>query len=308
MKTEFRTRCLAIGIAALVCAAPSVMAKQIGTTAAVNPATFGTPPDGGRRTLMVGQGIVFKETIETEAGGQTQILFVDESTLTLGPNSNIVLDEFVYDPATSDGKLVVSMVSGALRFVGGKISKSGGMTIKTPAATIGIRGGICLTQSGTSGTTVICPFGSATVCPNDGGGLACSNPTIIDDAETQVSISPGGEVEVTEVDPDTVAELYSNFQGGESEAIDPETVEALVEANADPTDPVDPIVDPTPPPPENADPETETCVTCESAQKEQQESNIPDPTILIGGRVMLTPDPYTTDDGLVVSDPFADNF
>ena len=59
----------------------------------------------------------------------------------------MVLDEFVYDPATGSGKLAMTATKGVFRLVGGKISKSEPVTLKTPTATIGIRGGMPATPS-----------------------------------------------------------------------------------------------------------------------------------------------------------------
>jgi len=54
-----------------------------------------------------------------------------------------VIDEFVYDPNAGTGKLVASFGKGVVRFVGGKVSKQkGGVSVKTPVGTIGIRGGM----------------------------------------------------------------------------------------------------------------------------------------------------------------------
>ena len=96
---------------------------------------------------MLGQDVVFNERITTEAQGQTQILFVDESTLSVGPNANMVVDQFVYDPNAGTGKLAASLGRGVFRFVGGKLSKQdNAVTMRTPTATIGIRGGVMLVR------------------------------------------------------------------------------------------------------------------------------------------------------------------
>ena len=65
--------------------------------------------------------------------GLVQILLRDGSTFTVGANSDLVIDEFVYDPQAGSGKLVASFGKGVARFVGGKLSKKpGGVTVKTP--------------------------------------------------------------------------------------------------------------------------------------------------------------------------------
>ncbi|MFN4090778.1 MAG: FecR domain-containing protein [Alphaproteobacteria bacterium] len=119
-------------------------AARVGTTAAVNPQATGTPPGGEMRTLTIGSDIVFEERIATAPGGQTQILFLDQSTLTVGPNAEVVIDRFVFDPNRSTGELAVSVTKGVFRFVGGKISAASGATIRTPTATLGIRGSVVL--------------------------------------------------------------------------------------------------------------------------------------------------------------------
>ena len=86
---------------------PHVLAEQrVGVDSAVNPSAMGIPPGALPRRLVLGQDVVFNERITTEAQGQTQILFVDESTLSVGPNANMVIDQFVYDPNAGTGKLV----------------------------------------------------------------------------------------------------------------------------------------------------------------------------------------------------------
>ena len=72
-----------------------------------------------------------------------QVLLVDGSTFTVGPGSDLVIDKFVYDPKKGTGQIVASFSKGVMRFVGGKISKNDdGVTVKTPAGALAIRGGM----------------------------------------------------------------------------------------------------------------------------------------------------------------------
>src|SRR5271169_497890 len=138
-------------------ATPCALADQrVGIDSAVNPNAMGIPPGGLPRRLVLGQDVVFDERITTEAEGQTQILFVDESTLSVGPNANMVIDQFVYDPNTGTGKFVASLTRGVFRFVGGKLSKQdSGVTMRTPTATIGIRGGVMLADVAEDGRLTV---------------------------------------------------------------------------------------------------------------------------------------------------------
>ena len=131
----------------------SAAEDTIGVTAAVNPQASGQAPAQQRRELRVGVNVVANERIVTTAQGQVQMLFRDESAFTIGPNSDVVLDEFVYDPNTQTGKIAFSATKGVFRLVGGKISKKTPVTLKTPTSTIGIRGGIALITIQPNGAT-----------------------------------------------------------------------------------------------------------------------------------------------------------
>ncbi len=125
--------------------APAVAQQRVGVSSAVNPDVTGLFPGAAPRRLVLGQEVVFNERITTGPEGQTQILFVDQSTMTVGPRSDMVIDEFVYDPNAGTGKLAASLTRGVFRFVGGKLSKQdNAVTMQTPSATIGIRGGLIL--------------------------------------------------------------------------------------------------------------------------------------------------------------------
>src|SRR5262245_55034912 len=82
----------------------AVEAQQVGTAAAVNPAAQARGA-GGSRTIIIGQSIEHKERIQTTSAGSVQLLFLDKTSMTIGPNSDLAIDEYVYDPATNSGKL-----------------------------------------------------------------------------------------------------------------------------------------------------------------------------------------------------------
>ncbi len=139
-----RARACALGvIAAIVCWPQHAGAgNEAGVAAAVLPAARGIPPQDDARVLKVGVDVFVNERVQTDTGGKAQLLFFDGSALTIGPNSDVVLDTFVYDPEAKTGELVFSAAKGVFRVVGGKISKKRPITLKTPNAVIGIRGGI----------------------------------------------------------------------------------------------------------------------------------------------------------------------
>ncbi len=137
--------------AAAALAAAAESAGRIGVTAAVNPDASGTPPAAATRVLYVGIDMQADEKVTTAADGRAQLLFLDGSAMSIGPDSEVVLDRFVYDPAADSGELAVTVSRGVLRFVGGRISKRQSVRFDTATATIGIRGGIATIAVGPGG-------------------------------------------------------------------------------------------------------------------------------------------------------------
>lgn len=122
-------------------------ADKVGVAAAVKPEATSQPPGGEMTTLKIGKSVVYNERIDTSSTGVVQVLLLDGSTFTVGPDSSLVIDKFVYNPKTGSGTLAASFSKGALRFVGGKLSKSDpGVRIKTPAGALTVRGGIALAK------------------------------------------------------------------------------------------------------------------------------------------------------------------
>ncbi|MBM3549689.1 MAG: hypothetical protein FJX54_22345, partial [Alphaproteobacteria bacterium] len=148
-------------LASTVLASAASAQTKVGVAAAVNQQLTGTPPAAAGRVVNIGNDVFHRERLVTDARGQAQMLFLDGSAFTVGPDSDLVLDEFVFDPASGTGKLAATAANGVIRFVGGKLSKNQPVTITTPTATIGIRGGIGLVfvDPETGATTATFLFG-----------------------------------------------------------------------------------------------------------------------------------------------------
>jgi hypothetical protein len=74
--------------------------------------------------------------------GRLAIQFLDDSVVKLTEHSKLVIDEFIYDPDPAKSKLALNMASGTARFITGKLGliNKENISIKTPTASIGIRG------------------------------------------------------------------------------------------------------------------------------------------------------------------------
>ncbi len=151
---------------------------RVGVTGAVNPQSS-FERSSGVRTIVIGDNVLFNDRIVTGDIGLVQVLFVDGSTFTVGPTARVVIDEFVYNPSDSSGSLVAEVTSGALRFVGGKLSKRGNtVRFRTPGGTLGVRGGIvnidlepgCLPDGRCPSQTASFVFGNELTLDLPGGG------------------------------------------------------------------------------------------------------------------------------------------
>ncbi len=107
--------------------------------------SVGATRNGTTNPLGVGSQINAGDTIVTGANARLRIRFLDNSTLTVGENAQILIDEMIYVPAGREpekGKQAIKFVSGVFSYVSGKIGKSArqNVALNTPVATIGIRG------------------------------------------------------------------------------------------------------------------------------------------------------------------------
>lgn len=91
------------------------------------------------RQLVLEDGIYLNEVIQTAAESATEITFKDKTSISVGPNSNITLDKFVYDPDPAKSKMVMSLGKGVFRFVTGDMP-SQSYEFKTPVSTLAVRG------------------------------------------------------------------------------------------------------------------------------------------------------------------------
>lgn len=98
--------------------------------------------DGTQISLTAGDPILSGDVLQTGSEASLGVVFADKTTLSLGEDGRLVVDDFVYDPQANIGGMNVNIVQGVFTFVSGEIAKLGpdAMTVYTPVATVGIRG------------------------------------------------------------------------------------------------------------------------------------------------------------------------
>jgi hypothetical protein len=207
MSTVF-LRSMALGLA--IAAPWTAVAVDIGAVGAVNPRTTGEPPATSARQLVVTDRVVLEERIVAGENGLAQLMLLDQTTLTVGPNSEVVLDRFVYDPDADAGEVALTLTRGAMRFIGGRISKSSDATIRTPGGLIGLRGGMMAIDATDARTRIVLLAGERAVVTVAGQTLTLSRPgavaLIADPRGPSPALSFGGVLGA-----DEAGELFAGF-------------------------------------------------------------------------------------------------
>jgi hypothetical protein len=166
---------------------------RVGVTSATDGDPLGKPPTQNERVLRIGIDIQSDEVVTTTNNDRAHLVFLDGTSLTVGPNARVVIDKFVYDPTTKKGELALTAGKGVFRLVGGKISKTNAVTVTTPSGTIGIRGGISIFSVSSFQTISNFIFGNSMTVT--GGG------------STQTATRPGSQVIVNSGSPPSLPSL-----------------------------------------------------------------------------------------------------
>ena len=98
--------------------------------------------DGTQAPAQLGQVVYEGDALRTGADGKVGVTLTDDTRLSLGANSELKLDRFVFAPAESNFALVLKFIKGAATYASGRIAKlaPSATRLETPAAIIGVRG------------------------------------------------------------------------------------------------------------------------------------------------------------------------
>ena len=141
-----------------------VFANVVGTITALKGTAF-IVRDGKNIQATLGASLNEKDSIKTKDKSKVQVIFKDETIITIGKKSNFSIDEYLFDDNNAP-KAKFGLISGAMRTITGKIGKIAPdrFSVKTKTATIGIRGTNFSILAGADGSTkVFCTFGAISV-------------------------------------------------------------------------------------------------------------------------------------------------
>ena len=167
-----------------VAQAPGV--SSIGTVEKLAGTVTLTRTDGTTVQASKGTAVFSGDVIKTDASANIGIKFVDDTSFSLGESGRMVIDEMIYDPSNnSSSSSSFSVVKGVFSFVSGQVAKSGddAMVVKTPVASIGIRGTTVAGKAAAEGSS-----NSITLLPDADGGVG--QIAVSNSAGTQIMSVP----------------------------------------------------------------------------------------------------------------------
>ena len=126
---------LATTASASAAEAPAGMVKTAKGSAAIE-------RDGKKTALQPGAALMASDRVVTGADGSVGITLRDETLLAVGPNSNVWLEKYAFDPTSHEGALNATVKRGTLGVISGKLSKQspGAVQFRTPTSILGVRG------------------------------------------------------------------------------------------------------------------------------------------------------------------------
>ncbi|MCX5576764.1 FecR family protein [Kaistia terrae] len=183
----FRSAVAILAFTALAAGGASAADTTIGRAGAVHNKVDGVVR-GAARPLAVRDPIIQNQQVRTGVDSTAQLLFLDETSLNVGPGSDITLDRFVYDPGSSKNDIALRATKGIFRFVSGS-SDPRSYHLKTPVATIGVRGTIYDTIVGPNESVIVLVEGKLVITLPGGRQVTLDRPGKV------LRIKKGGTVE-----------------------------------------------------------------------------------------------------------------
>jgi hypothetical protein len=125
----------------MIAAAGQALAAEVGAVK-ISTGAVHIERAGQRLPAPVGARIHASDVVVTGRDGSVGITFADNSLLSAGPDTVLVVDRFAFDPTTHAGAFETTLRRGTLAVVSGKIARQApeAMKVRTPAAVLGVRG------------------------------------------------------------------------------------------------------------------------------------------------------------------------
>ncbi len=150
----------------------------VGTVVAVKGDVRAGDGSGSDRKLSMKDPVYVKDTIRTGKTGRVQVLFSDNTIISLGRASSLEISEYLWDKENRTGAMKTTVHEGVFRVMGGALTKHSPSTFKTdtPAGTIGVRGSMYAGLLSEQGLLVAFEGGTGIDVSNGQGSVAITVP------------------------------------------------------------------------------------------------------------------------------------
>jgi hypothetical protein len=145
--------------------------------------------DKGEQVIGPGSEVYLNEVVKTGASGKAELLFADRTNLAVAPMTTIRLDQFVYDPSSGSGDVVVNVTEGTFRFITG-VQPAKNYKIVTPYATMGVRGTEFIVTVTPTGLQISVVSGEVTVTTSTGQQITVAAGNTLSVSATGVVTGP----------------------------------------------------------------------------------------------------------------------
>jgi hypothetical protein len=209
---------------AVVISVPNVQAaERAGVAAAVRgEVTVSGEPRPEPVDATSGMDMLRFDRVVTDAESRMQILLLDQTNFSVGPNSELIIDEFVYDPENGTGEVAAEFVEGVFRYVSGSVGQNDpdNVEVETAAGTIGVRGTALFARKAPDGEDVFVGLlgpGNANNAGLNRGGFTFSNAqgsTTVLRSGFGVRATPGQAPSApVQIPQELIASLQQSLQG-----------------------------------------------------------------------------------------------
>ncbi len=152
--------------------------EQVGIVVAARGDVVAVNSSGDSRKLEIKSPVYREDIIKTGKRGRVQLMFTDNTLISLDRQSEMKIAEYEWKPDQNDGKLKTEIKEGTFRVMGGKITKVAPdkFTTETPAATIGIRGSMYAGKVAGDSLSVVFQGGKGITVTNEFGTILITKP------------------------------------------------------------------------------------------------------------------------------------
>ena len=152
--------------------------KPIGLVVALRGEVTAVNTAGAQRRLAVQSEIYLADTIKTGSRGRVQMMFDDNTLISLGTNTDMLIADYQWNPDKKTGAMKTRVNEGVFRIMGGAITQVAPRNFKTetPAGTIGIRGSMYAGKVSGSSLHLLFQGGKGIYVSNEAGTVSIDRP------------------------------------------------------------------------------------------------------------------------------------